>query len=104
MPHIHAEDLVRSFPVRERSRGLSGALVLLARRSDLTTGVYAGGVTAGGRCLWFLSPVIEDRGQIGIGGQQIVRLEALDEEDFEPEPRRFELAAAEVELEQPAAK
>ncbi len=39
MPHIHAEDLVRSFPVRERSRGLAGALVLLARRSDLTTGV-----------------------------------------------------------------
>jgi hypothetical protein len=29
--HIHAEDLVRSFPVRERSRGLAGALVLLAR-------------------------------------------------------------------------
>lgn len=48
--------------------------------------------------------VIEDRGHIGIGGRQIVRLEALDEEDFEPEPRRFELAAAEVELEQPAAK
>ena len=47
---------------------------------------------------------IEDRGDIGIGARQIVRLEALDEEDFEPEPRRFELAAAEVELEQPAAK
>jgi hypothetical protein len=31
VPHIHAEDLVRSFPVRERSRGLAGALVLLAR-------------------------------------------------------------------------
>ena len=48
--------------------------------------------------------VIEDRGHIGIGARQIVRLEALDEEDFEPEPRRFEMAAAEVELEQPAAK
>ncbi len=31
MPHIHAEDLVRSFPVRERSRGLAGALVGLFR-------------------------------------------------------------------------
>ena len=46
----------------------------------------------------------EDRGDIRIGAWQIVRLEALDEEDFEPEPRRFEMAAAEVELEQPAAK
>lgn len=48
--------------------------------------------------------MIEDRNYIGIGARQIVRLEALDEEDFEPEPRRFEMAAAEVELEQPAAK
>ena len=48
--------------------------------------------------------VIEDRGHIGLGGRQLVRLEALGEEDYEPEPRRFEMAAAEVELEQPAAK
>lgn len=48
--------------------------------------------------------VIEDRGHIGMGGRQIVRLEALGEEDFEPEPRRFEMAAADVVLEQPAAK
>ena len=48
-------------------------------------------------------PVIEDRGHIGIGARQIVCFEALGEGDFEPEPRRFEMAAAEVELEQPAA-
>lgn len=48
--------------------------------------------------------VIEDRGHIGIGARQIVRLEALDEQDIELEPRRFELAAAEVELEHSAAK
>ena len=48
--------------------------------------------------------VIEGRGHIGIGARQIVRLEALDEQDIEPEPRRFELAATDVELEQSAAK
>ena len=48
--------------------------------------------------------VIEDRGHIGIGARQIVRLEALDEEEYEEVPRRFELAADEVELEQAAAK
>lgn len=48
--------------------------------------------------------VIEDPGHIGIGARQIVRLEALDEQDIEPEPRRFDLAAAEVELEHSGAK
>jgi hypothetical protein len=48
--------------------------------------------------------VIEDRGHIGVGGRQIVRLEALGEEDFGNEPRRAEMAAADVVLEQPAAK
>ena len=48
--------------------------------------------------------VIEDRGHIGIGGRQIVRLEALGEEDFEDEPRRYEMAAADVSLEHSAAK
>jgi hypothetical protein len=48
--------------------------------------------------------VIEDRGHLGIGGRQIVGLEALGEEDFGDGPRRFEMAAADVVLEQPAAK
>ncbi len=48
--------------------------------------------------------VIEDRGHIGVGGRQIVRLEAIDEEQFDDEPHRFEMAAADVALEQPAAK
>ena len=52
----------------------------------------------------FRARVIEDRGHIGIGARQIVRIEVLDEEEYEEVPRRFELAAAEVELEQAAAK
>lgn len=48
--------------------------------------------------------VIEDRGHIGVGARQIVRLEAIDEEQFDDEPHRFEMAAADVVLEQPAAK
>lgn len=48
--------------------------------------------------------VIEDRGHIGVGGRQIVRIEVLGEEDFEEIPRRFDMAAAHVVLEQPAAK
>ena len=48
--------------------------------------------------------VIEDRGHIGAGGRQIVRIEVLGEEDIEEVPRRFDMAAAEMALEQPAAK
>ena len=48
--------------------------------------------------------VIEDRGHIGVGGRQIIRLESLGEAEFEHEPRRFEMAAADVVRERPAAK
>jgi hypothetical protein len=47
--------------------------------------------------------VIEDRGHLGIGGRQIVRVEMIDDPYDDP-PSRYEVAAAEVELEQPAAK
>ena len=47
--------------------------------------------------------VIEDRGHIGVGGRQLVRIEVLGEDD-DDEPRRFEMAAAEVVLEHAAAK
>jgi hypothetical protein len=47
--------------------------------------------------------VIEDRGHLGIGGRQIVRVEMIDDPYDDP-PWRFEVAAAEVELELPAAK
>ena len=48
--------------------------------------------------------VIEDRGHIGAGGRQLVRIEVLGEEDIEEVPRRFDMAAAEVVLEHSAAK
>ena len=48
--------------------------------------------------------VIEDRGHIGAGRRQIVRIEVLGEEDIEEVPRRFDMAAAEMALEHSAAK
>lgn len=47
--------------------------------------------------------VIEDRGPIGLNRRQLVRVEVLGEDD-EDAPRRFEMASAEVVLEQAAAK
>lgn len=47
--------------------------------------------------------VIEDRGHLGIGGRQIVRVELLDDPYDDP-PSRFEVAATDVEVELPAAK
>lgn len=46
--------------------------------------------------------VIEDRGHLGKGGRQIVRLEVT--QDFEPgEPQRFEMPAEELTRERSAA-
>ena len=47
--------------------------------------------------------VIEDRGHLGVGGGQIVRVEVLNDE-YEDTPSRFEVPAAEVVLEHAAAK
>lgn len=43
----------------------------------------------------FLAHVIEDRGNLGIGGRQIVRIEVLP--DADEEPRRFEMPAEELQ-------
>lgn len=45
---------------------------------------------------------IEDRGYLGIGGRQIVRIEVIDADA--DEPWRFEMAAEQVVLEGTAAK
>jgi hypothetical protein len=46
--------------------------------------------------------VIEDRGHLGIGGRQVVRIEVIEKDAAEP--WRFEVPAEEVVLEGTAAK
>lgn len=51
----------------------------------------------------FHARVVKDRGPLGVGGRQVVRIEVLSEDDTGDEPRRFEMPAAELTREQTAA-
>ncbi|MCA9631231.1 MAG: hypothetical protein KC766_26395 [Myxococcales bacterium] len=51
----------------------------------------------------FHARVIEDRGHIGVGGRQIVRIELLPDDDAGDEPRRFEMPPEDLTREQTAA-
>ena len=50
----------------------------------------------------FHARVIEDRGHLGVGGRQLVRIEVEPDEDTDEEPRRFEMPAADLTREQAA--
>ncbi|NOY27530.1 MAG: hypothetical protein GXP62_16830, partial [Oligoflexia bacterium] len=51
----------------------------------------------------FHARVVEDRGTLGVGGRQIVRIEILSDDDIDEEPRRFEMPAEELKRDQTAA-
>lgn len=51
----------------------------------------------------FHARVVEDRGALGVGGRQIVRIELLSDEYTDQEPRRFEMPAEELKRDQTAA-
>lgn len=48
--------------------------------------------------------VIEDRGHLGVGALQVVRIQVLGADLEEGEPHRFEMPAEEVVQEQPPAR
>ena len=51
----------------------------------------------------FRARVVEDRGALGVGGRQLVRIELLPDDDTDGEPRRFEMPADELTRDQTAA-
>lgn len=51
----------------------------------------------------FHARVVEDRGALGVGGRQVVRIEVLPDGDSGEEPRRFEMPADDLTREQTAA-
>lgn len=51
----------------------------------------------------FHARVVEDRGALGVGGRQLVRIELLPDDDTDEEPRQFEMPADELERDQTAA-
>lgn len=50
----------------------------------------------------FHARVVEDRGPLGVGGRQLVRVEVLEDEDTDEAPRRFEMPAEELQRERAA--
>ena len=51
----------------------------------------------------FHARVIEDRGHLGVGGRQIVRIEVVPASDMDGEIERFEMPAEELVRKNPAA-
>jgi hypothetical protein len=51
----------------------------------------------------FHGRVIEDRGNLGVGGRQIVRIEVVPASELDGEIRRFEMPAERLVRESPAA-